>query len=267
MSLNLAIVLAAGSGSRMKSATKKQYIEVDGEPLLSYSLKAFEKSKVDGIILVTAKEDIPYCKDLVEKYGLRKVKSIIEGGSARYLSVKNGVLEAERIVSTWNDANAGVINRNAVNTGTMEAYLLIHDSARANVSQELIERSIESVHEKKACIAAIPVVDTIKVVDMGSAAKKNPVIIDSPSRNTLFAAQTPQCFSLDLILEAYRKMEQQEEAFGGAEKLGSLITDDAMVVETFTGHPVSIFEGERDNFKVTTPEDLNRLLGVLERTK
>ena len=82
-----AIVLAAGSGSRMKSKTKKQFMTIKGKPVIWFALNAFQKSMVDEIILVTSKEDVDYCKNIIKKYNLTKVSSIIEGGKERYNSV------------------------------------------------------------------------------------------------------------------------------------------------------------------------------------
>lgn len=114
-----AIVLAAGSGSRMKSKTKKQFMEIKGKLVIWYSLFEFEKSRVDEIILVTGKEDIDYCKkEIVEKYNLKKIKNVVAGGSERYESVYNGLKEV---------------------TGNI---VLIHDGARPLINNEIIERSI-----------------------------------------------------------------------------------------------------------------------------
>ena len=118
-----AIVLAAGSGSRMKSKTKKQFMEIKGKPVIWYSLFEFEKSRVDEIILVTGKEDIDY---------------VVAGGSERYESVYNGLKEV---------------------TGNI---VLIHDGARPLINNEIIERSIEGTIKSDACVVGVPVKDTIK---------------------------------------------------------------------------------------------------------
>ena len=134
-----AIVLAAGSGSRMKSKTKKQFMEIKGKPVIWYSLFEFEKSRVDEIILVTGKEDIDYCKkEIVEKYNLKKIKNVVAGGSERYESVYNGLKEV---------------------TGNI---VLIHDGARPLINNEIIERSIEGTIKSDACVVGVPVKDTIK---------------------------------------------------------------------------------------------------------
>ena len=218
-----AIVLAAGSGSRMKSKTKKQFMEIKGKPVIWYSLFEFEKSRVDEIILVTGKEDIDYCKkEIVEKYNLKKIKNVVAGGSERYESVYNGLKETGNIV-------------------------LIHDGARPLINNEIIERSIEGTIKSDACVVGVPVKDTIK------RANKEGYIIDTPNRSELWITQTPQSFKTDLVKMAYKKMKEELEK--GNTTLN--ITDDAMVVEEFTTNQVRFVQGDYKNIKVTTPEDID----------
>ena len=219
-----AIVLAAGSGSRMKSKTKKQFMEIKGKPVIWYSLFEFEKSRVDEIILVTGKEDIDYCKkEIVEKYNLKKIKNVVAGGSERYESVYNGLKEV---------------------TGNI---VLIHDGARPLINNEIIERSIEGPIKSAACVVGVPVKDTIK------RANKEGYIIDTPNRSELWITQTPQSFKTDLVKMAYKKMKEELEK--GNTTLN--ITDDAMVVEEFTTNQVRFVQGDYKNIKVTTPEDID----------
>lgn len=219
-----AIVLAAGSGSRMKSKTKKQFMEIKGKPVIWYSLFEFEKSRVDEIILVTGKEDIDYCKkEIVEKYNLKKIKNVVAGGSERYESVYNGLKEV---------------------TGNI---VLIHDGARPLINNEIIERSIEGTIKSDACVVGVPVKDTIK------RANKEGYIIDTPNRSELWITQTPQSFKTDLVKMEYKKMKEELEK--GNTTLN--ITDDAMVVEEFTTNQVRFVQGDYKNIKVTTPEDID----------
>lgn len=219
-----AIVLAAGSGSRMKSKTKKQFMEIKGKPVIWYSLFEFEKSRVDEIILVTGKEDIDYCKkEIVEKYNLKKIKNVVAGGSEGYESVYNGLKEV---------------------TGNI---VLIHDGARPLINNEIIERSIEGTIKSDACVVGVPVKDTIKRAD------KEGYIIDTPNRSELWITQTPQSFKTDLVKMAYKKMKEELEK--GNTTLN--ITDDAMVVEEFTTNQVRFVQGDYKNIKVTTPEDID----------
>lgn len=214
-----AIVLAAGSGKRMNSTVHKQYLALGGKPVIYYSLKAFEESSVSFIILVTGAGEEEYCRrEIIEKYGIQKIKQIVTGGKERYHSVYEGLKAA----------------------GGAD-YVLIHDGARPFVDQGMILRSMEAVKEYQACIVGMPVKDTIKIADRDNFA------IDTPDRQQLWQIQTPQTFSYKMIYEAYKQMLMVED---------DKITDDAMVLERMTGQRVKIIEGSYRNIKITTPEDL-----------
>ena len=138
-----AIILSAGTGSRMKSNMPKQYMELLGQPVIYYSIKAFEDSPVDEIVIVCSADYIEYFRhSIIEKYGFKKVKAIVQGGKERYNSVYEGLKAAN---------------------GT--DYVLIHDGARPLVDNEIIVRSMHTVEKEKACVAGMPVKDTIKVSD------------------------------------------------------------------------------------------------------
>lgn len=215
-----AIILAAGSGKRMNSTVKKQFLEINGFPIIYYSLKAFEEYGVDRIILVTSEGDVNYCeREIVDKYGLR-VEAVIKGGKERYHSVYEGLKYL---------GNCDVV--------------LIHDGARPCLDNKIIERAIEGATNHGACIVGMPVKDTIKITD------ENGYAIQTPKRDCLWAIQTPQAFSYSLILQAYETMF---ETVDGEKN----ITDDAMVVERFTQTEVKVVEGSYQNIKVTTPDDL-----------
>ena len=214
-----AIVLAAGKGSRMNSDIPKQYLALLGKPVLFYSLQAFEQSDVDEIILVTGSGEQEYCKnEIVEKYQLRKVTKIVEGGSERYHSVHCGLLAA------------GVTD-----------YVLIHDGARPLISVEIINQAIKKVKETGACVVGMPVKDTIQLVTESN------VIETTPVRSRTWMAQTPQCFSYKLALDSYQKAIESGDAG---------ITDDAMVIQRYGDADVVMIEGSYKNIKVTTPEDI-----------
>ena len=215
-----AIVLAAGSGKRMNSKVHKQYLLIQEKPVLYYSLKAFEDSAVDEIVLVVGAGEVEYCKkDIIEKYGIKKVRVVVEGGKERYHSVYEGLKAADN-----------------------PDYVLIHDGARPFISQPIIERTIVAVQEYKACVVGMPVKDTIKIADEQAFAK------ETPNRSLVWMIQTPQAFSYPLIFDAYTRMLEQEDA---------AITDDAMVVERMTDYKVKLIEGSYQNIKITTPEDLD----------
>ncbi len=215
-----AIVLAAGRGKRMGSGVPKQYLQLGGREVLYYSLKAFEESGVDQVILVTGTDEVSWCREsLVEKYGFSKVKQVIEGGRERYDSVYAGLLAA----------------------GPCD-YVLIHDGARPFVTGEIIERVLSGAEEYGSCTAGMPVKDTIKVVDAAGMAE------DAPDRKSLWAVQTPQGFSYPVILEAHKRFREGDFQIP--------VTDDTMLAEVFLRKRTKLVEGSYKNIKVTTPEDM-----------
>ena len=221
----VAIVLAAGSGSRMQSNVKKQFIELNGMPMIYYSLNVFQNSFIDEIILVTAKEDIEFCKnEIVKKYGFNKVRCIVEGGRERYHSVMHGLKMIQ-------DAD----------------YVYIHDAARPLIDIPMLERLQNGVEEFGTAVAAVAAKDTIKIVDNEN------YVISTPSRNTVWIIQTPQVFRLTTLTEAYERLRMRLQNIA-AEDIH--ITDDAMVVENFTNSKVKLIEGSYRNIKITTPEDI-----------
>ena len=219
----VAIILSAGRGKRMGSDIPKQYLNLNGKPVLFYSIKAFEESDVDSIIIVAGASDVDFVKnEIVSKYGFAKVCSVVVGGEERYDSVYNGLKEARGVDGA--------------------EYVMIHDGARPFVSNKIITDCIKTVVDSRACIAAMPVKDTIKVVDDKCD------IVDTPSRSSLWMAQTPQCFDLNLAFDSYKKMIESGKTDG--------VTDDAMVVETFGGVRTKVVEASYDNIKITTPSDI-----------
>ena len=233
----VAIVLAAGSGSRMHNDVKKQYMEIGGKPLIYYSLKAFEESVIDDIVLVVSRGDVDYVKnDIVAKYGFDKVVAVVEGGLARYHSVRLGLQAAEKEYD----------------------YAFIHDGARPFIDREIIMRALQAVKEYKACVVGMPAKDTIKIADeKGFAAS-------TPDRNLMWTIQTPQVFSYKMILELYQRLDREE---GELMARGINITDDAMVVEYYTDTKVKLVEGSYDNIKITTPEDIAVAEAIIKRRK
>ncbi len=236
-----AIVLAAGRGSRMESDVAKQYMLLRDRPLIWYALHAIEVSSViDDCILVTSAEDISYVKkDIVTKYGFYKVTTVVAGGKERYDSVYNGLLAAR-----GSAAARGGENRCAFGH---DGYIFIQDGARPFLTEEILKRCYVAVERDHACAAGMPVKDTIKIVDEIGFARQ------TPDRNFMWQVQTPQVFDAPLILFAYERLMQEKERLL---QEGISITDDAMVVETFTDCKVRLVEGSYSNMKVTTPEDM-----------
>ena len=216
----------------MQSDVAKQYLLIKGKPVLYYSLKAFEDSIVDDIILVTAESEISYCKEeIIEQYGFHKVTKIVAGGKERYHSVYNGLQACE-------DAD----------------IVLIHDGARPFVDDAIIRRNIDMVKEYGACVTGMPVKDTIKIADEFGYVK------ETPRRDLIWAVQTPQTFRYDVIKKSYDTFLAKETEYCGKYN----VTDDAMVAEIFGGIKVKLVEGSYSNVKITTPEDMILAEAILE---
>lgn len=223
-----AIVLAAGRGSRMNSGIQKQFMELGGCPLIYYALQVFEHSSVDEVILVTGKNETDWCRrEIVDKYGFCKVRSVVPGGSERYLSVYEGLRAAQE-----------------------PDIVLIHDGARPFVTDEIINRTIRSALESGSGIAVVPAKDTVRVVDETGTA------VLTPPRDRVWMMQTPQAFRYPLIYRAYQELVSRNI---------QNVTDDAMVLETVLNQEVKIVEGSYSNIKVTTPEDMETARAFLKR--
>lgn len=234
-----AIVLSAGQGKRMGSGIQKQYIELEGKPVIYYTLKVFQDSEIiDSIILVVGAGQEQFAREeIVERYHFTKVTVIVAGGAERYDSVWEG-LKAIR------DGKAGDMNR--------EGYVFIHDGARMFVDDAILRRGYETVTKYRACVAGMPSKDTIKIVDDSVFA------IQTPKRKYVWTVQTPQIFEISLITEAYSKLMREQFID---------VTDDATVVEQMLKLPVRLFEGSYENIKITTPEDLEIAKGFLKKLK
>ncbi len=228
----VAILLAAGRGTRMNSTVKKQFMELNGKPLLYYSLHAFQQSEVDEVILVTDTEDMEYCKkDIIEQYGFTKVTKMVQGGNERYRSVLEGLKVCDNC-----------------------DYVLIHDSARPFLTQTLIHDVIDGVKRHRAVLPAVPTKDTVKVVNAHGEVE------NTPARTSIYLAQTPQAFAKEEIMRANAKMIAKPIP-------GLKVTDDAMIIENYGNCPVHVVMGDYDNIKVTTQSDVPLAMKILERRK
>lgn len=219
MSKTCAIVVAAGKGSRMKAGINKQFLNLKNKPILYYTLKNIAKNdNINEIILVLATDEIDYCrKNILDKYKINKVKTIVQGGDSRQQSVLNGLKAID----------------------DEDTIVLIHDGARPFVSDDVIENGIKYAEDYGASACGVMPKDTIKLRYNDGFSKG---VLD---RESLFCVQTPQCFKYNIILESHEN----------ALKNNIQVTDDTMVVESFN-HKVYLYEGSYTNIKITTPEDL-----------
>ncbi|MBR6400835.1 MAG: 2-C-methyl-D-erythritol 4-phosphate cytidylyltransferase [Firmicutes bacterium] len=225
--MNYAMIVAAGSGKRMGADRPKQFLELNGRTILSYTIEAFENSPdIDGIVIVTNAENTDYVKnDIAAPF--KKVKAVVAGGSERQYSVYNGLCALK-------DCDV----------------VLIHDGVRPFIGAGCIADITENVRRFGCCVLGVPVKDTIKICDGDG------FIESTPDRSLLWQAQTPQAFKYDIIMRAHQKARED----------GFLGTDDAMLTERL-GYRTKMVRGSYENIKITTPEDMDIGLKILEKVK
>jgi 2-C-methyl-D-erythritol 4-phosphate cytidylyltransferase len=225
--MNGIVIVAAGSGSRMKRDINKQFIKLDGKEIIAYTIEKFYKSEdIDDIVIVIKENEEKYfIENIINKYGFDNIK-LAYGGKERQDSVYNGIKK---------------LNRNC-------EIVLIHDGARPFVNEDIIKNSIKEAKENNAVVVGVPVKDTIKVVDSDGN------IVDTPNRSLLWSVQTPQSFKYEIITKAY-EYAYSNDYYG---------TDDAMLVEHI-GYNVKMIEGSYDNIKITTEEDLHFGIQILNK--
>lgn len=228
-----AILLAAGNGRRMKSSVAKQFMLLEGKPLIWYALNVLEQSEViDDCILVTGAESVSYVKqEIVEKYGFHKVAAVIPGGAERFLSVAEALKSLDSVLGEQEK----------------DEYIFIHDGARPFLSEEILKSTMAAVEKYHACAAAVPCKDTIKIAD------EQGFVRETPKRSMVWSIQTPQVFDRELITAAYGRLLKELPRLQAE---GISITDDAGVVELFTAQQVKLVEASYQNIKITTPEDI-----------
>ncbi|MGY3716699.1 2-C-methyl-D-erythritol 4-phosphate cytidylyltransferase [Sutcliffiella cohnii] len=211
------IIPAAGQGKRMKAGKNKQFIELQALPVMIHTLNVFElDERCDEIILVINPNEKQMVESLLTQHQITKARKLVTGGTERQHSVYNGLQSVK-------DAK----------------IVLVHDGARPFIAQNIIHRLVDVAAEKGAAVAAVRVKDTIKrVSDDG-------VVLETMERSSLWAIQTPQAFRVSVL----------EKAHEVAKDKGFIGTDEASLVEEI-GIPVHIVEGDHQNIKLTTPDDI-----------
>lgn len=214
--MDYAVIVAGGKGLRMGASIPKQFLPVNGLPILMLTIKRFRE--YDGslrIILVLPKEQHEYWNELCKNYHFTDAYAVVEGGETRFHSVRNGL-------SAIPDDTQGVVG--------------IHDGVRPFPSVEVIRACYETARTAKAVIPVVPVVETVRHIVAGGKT-------ETVDRADYRLVQTPQTFDIQLLKQAY------------AQPYRDCFTDDASVVES-AGHEVTLIEGNRENIKITTPFDL-----------
>ena len=221
-----AVIVAAGSSTRMEG-TDKILADLCGAPVIVHTIRAFEASaEIDEIVLVTREELVPELKLLAAREGFLKLTAVVPGGKTRTESVNHGL--------------------RALSKNTRLAA--IQDGARPLVTVDLIDETVARARLTSAAAPAIPVKDTVKVVDADGRVRS------TPDRDTLRAVQTPQVFDRDLLLAAWEKARQA----------GKTYTDDCAAMEAL-GKTVYLTPGSEENLKITTPLDLILAAEILKR--
>ena len=213
--MNSAIIVAAGSGTRFGAAKPKQFLEINGKPLIFHTLERFENcAAIDEIILVLAENEVENFCEIARNHKIKKLKKTITGGKTRAESVSNGLKEIDE---------------------TSE-IVAVHDGARPLVTKEEIAATIEKARKTGAACLTAKVTDTIKRIENGKIA----ATID---RETLRRALTPQCFKTEILRKAFENADLNESA-----------TDECYLVEK-AGYEIAFVDGSATNIKVTHRED------------
>lgn len=227
--MNSVIIVAAGRGTRMNRKINKAFIDIDGKQMVAHTIDTFYNCpEIDEIIVAVSKYDIKkFIEEIIKPHSFKNIKVVV-GGKERQDSIYNAL----KVLDEKSD------------------IVLIHDGARPFIENTTVLKLIEETKKTGAAIVAVPVKDTVKVI--GEDRK----IESTPKRSSLWAAQTPQAFDRNIIVEAHEQ----------AHKDGFLGTDDSMLVEKM-GVRVGIVEGSYENIKITTPEDLDIAQMILNKQK
>lgn len=216
--MNIAIIAAAGTGSRMASDRPKQFLQLAGTPIIFHTLKPFDLcDSIHEVIVVLPAEEAAEFLAQAGKRGLRKLARVVPGGATRADSVKRGL--------------------QSIRSATAE-IVAVHDGVRPFVTVEEIEQTVDAARRDGAAILATPVTNTIKLVE-------GEEIVKTLDRRSLRQALTPQCFRYELLRRAYDQVDVNDP----------LLTDESALVERL-GHAVTVVEGSARNIKITTPLDL-----------
>ncbi|MBR6896657.1 MAG: 2-C-methyl-D-erythritol 4-phosphate cytidylyltransferase [Lachnospiraceae bacterium] len=230
--MNIAIIFAGGTGQRMNSKTKpKQFLELHGKPIIIYTIEHFEQHElIDGIIVVCVEGWIQYCQNLIDKFHIEKVKSIIPGGTTGMLSRFEGVKKAKELYPE-------------------DTICLMHDGVRPMIDHDLISRNIASVEKNGSGVTVAPAIETIAV--KSGAENKVGQIID---RSKCQMAKAPQSFRLGELYKAH------------SDAIASGMTDciDTAYLMQLSGHDVYTVEGSAENIKITTPTDFYTFRALMD---
>lgn len=221
MARNYAIIVAGGTGTRMGTDTPKQFLPLAGLPVMMHTIRAFSNcSAAPHIITVIHPELHAQWSTLCKTHCFDIPHTVVNGGSSRFESVKNGLSAIA-----------------ALTTDPTDSTIAVHDAARPLINPELIDRTYRQAALTGAAALALPATDSVRLVS-GNRSKNN-----GYPRAKVYLMQTPQTFSADILYDAYRQADN------------SAFSDDASVVEK-KGHPITLVDGDTRNIKITFPQDL-----------
>lgn len=222
--MNIAIIFAGGCGIRMGAGIPKQFLEINGKPIIIHTLEIFENHpEIDKIYISMIEDYIPYMKKIADKFAIKKICGIVKGGETGQDSIYNALSKAYE-------------------ENSKDAIVLIHDGVRPWVSNDTISRNIQGVKDNGNAITCTPCYETILMSTTGK------LVETVPYRKDTFAAQAPQSFYLSDILAAHEKVRKTESRYDN-------LVDSCTLIKSI-GMDAYMVEGNRGNIKVTTPEDV-----------
>ena len=230
--MNIAIIFASGKGTRMGSEIPKQFLEINGKPIIVHTIELFQyHEKIDKIYISTLKEYMPYVNKIVNAYNLNKVVAIVEGGETAQDSIYNALKKAQ-------SENSG------------DSIVLLHDGVRPFVSLDVITANIDGVMRNGNAITAVPAYETIMT------SKDKDIVDDVTKRSETFVGQAPQSFYLKDIIEAHEIIQKRPERYEN-------MVDACTIIRTL-GKEAHLVNGNRGNIKITTPEDVYTFKAFLQ---
>lgn len=232
--MNIAVIFAGGAGTRMNSRGKpKQFLEVNGKPIIIHTLEIFEENtNIDAIVIACIENAIEHMQQLAMKHNLKKIKKIVPGGDTGQMSIYHGLCAAQEVAGKYADS----------------AIVLIHDGVRPMIDGQVIDDNIESVRQFGSAVTAAASKETVVLVD------EKGFIEDATNRAVTRIAKAPQSFYLKEVLEVERL----------AIKEGKKNVIDTCTLMHMYGKPIHVIEGSSENIKVTTPDDFYTLRALLQ---
>lgn len=231
---NIAVIFAGGTGTRMNSkGSPKQFLEVNGKPIIIHTLEIFEDcQEIDAIVIACIEKSIGYLEKLLQKYNIFKVRKIVPGGTTGQLSIYHGLCAASEVAGDSLDS----------------AVVLIHDGVRPLISEQVIRDNIESVHKYGSAITSAVSKETVVLINQDG------VVGSATNRSETRIAKAPQSFYLKEVLEVEKHAIEE-----GVDN----VIDTCTLMHMYGKH-MHVVEGPSENIKVTTPDDFYTLRALLQ---